>query len=162
MQGDMLEKQLRVLHPDWQEAGREGDNGPSLSTWDLKACPWWHTSSKVTPPDSATPYYPMEVIFIQPTTNSLHLQLIQLQSTLKPCSVYTRLHQGWGLETERDLEGNWTGNWTGWPFAFGYTKLLDSVLLWLLWGDFTLFLPCIQNGPWPSLIQILTMNLLSF
>ena len=69
MQTWVLEKELRVLHLDLKGAGRESDSGHDLSIWNFQANSQWHTSSnKATPPNSATLYGPMRVMFIQTTT----------------------------------------------------------------------------------------------
>jgi hypothetical protein len=49
MQADMvLERYLRVLHPDLQAAGRGCHTRPGLSIWDFEVHPQWHTSSRTT------------------------------------------------------------------------------------------------------------------
>jgi hypothetical protein len=76
MQADIvLEKELRVLHLDWQVTGRANDIGSGLSFWYLKVLPQWPTSfktrptpsNKASPPNSATLYEAMGAIFIQTT-----------------------------------------------------------------------------------------------
>jgi hypothetical protein len=57
-QADMvLEKELRVLHLDWQAAGRESGTGPGLSFWSLKAHP---------PSDTLPPSRPHVLIVLLP------------------------------------------------------------------------------------------------
>lgn len=61
------EKELSILNPDQQVAGREKNNGPGLSIRDLKAFPQLYTSSnkatpysnKVTTRNSTTSYGPI-------------------------------------------------------------------------------------------------------
>ena len=101
----VLEKQLRVLHPDPQAAGKEYSTGPGLSLWDLKAhlnailpSKGPHLLQPTSHPSSAHPYELMEAILIQATTVSVHTLTANSQVWL---SIYSPLGTMEAVRIER-------------------------------------------------------------
>lgn len=54
--GTGLERQQRIPHLDFQAAGREGDTGPGLNFWKLKAHPQWHAYPNKGTPNPIRPH----------------------------------------------------------------------------------------------------------